>query len=98
MSPEKWFLTSFCYVRGKGLCIFFLNKQDGNRDTQFHSELEFIFLLDPIQKLRLPLISVPVDVVLRPQSEASRCTPFNAMLTEEDSLTFICHAAGLTFT
>lgn len=76
--------NKFLLCEGKGLCIFFLNKQDGNRDTQFHSEIKFIFLLDPIQKLRLPLISVPVDVVLRPQPEASCCTPFSAVLTEED--------------
>lgn len=70
-----------------GLCIFLSNKQDGNKDNQFHSELKFIFLLDSIQKLfhameRLTLISVPVDAVLRPQPEAFHCTPLNAKPSE----------------
>jgi len=72
-----------------GLCIFFLNKQDGNKHTQFHSKLRFIFLLESTQKLfhameRLSLMSISVDVVLRPQPEASHCTPLNATLAEED--------------
>lgn len=70
-----------------GLCIFLSNKQDGNKGNQFHSELKFIFLLDLVQKLfhameRLPLISVPVDVVFRPQPEASHCTALKANPSE----------------